>query len=69
MGCAEEYDACPETLLTQSVWLVGLHYSGDLHLSVSHLAGDRDSKRSAQDAAYILPGELPASELCRFNSR
>lgn len=64
VGCAAQHDSLHAPLLPEPVWLAGLHHTGDLHLSVPHLASYWYPKWPAQDALDLLPTELPPAELC-----
>ena len=68
MGCAAQYHPYHAAYVSQPVWLVGLHHTGDVHLPVPHLVGYWHPQWPAQDAVDFLPTELPAAELCCINS-
>ena len=69
MGDPSQYDPLDATLLSESIRLAGMYHTGDIHFTVSHLAGYWHTKWSAKDAADILPVKLPPTELCCQHGR
>ena len=69
MGDPSQHDAFHATFLPESIRLAGMYHTGDIHFTISHLAGYWHTKRPAKDAADVLPVKLPPTELCCQHGR